>query len=101
MIISNNQIRSLIAQYTDQGKKEITSPKNEANKGLKEEAYQISVSNDAQAYLTAKKAISVLPDIREDRLANIRKMVQAGTYEVNDEEVAEKMIGRSLVDKLI
>ncbi|MBU7006417.1 flagellar biosynthesis anti-sigma factor FlgM [Phosphitispora fastidiosa] len=100
MIISNSQIRSLIAMYANQDKKEAQSP----GKGLKkfnEEAYQISVSSDAQAYMTAKEAISTLPEIREDRLANIRKLVQSGTYEVTDEEVAEKMIGRTLVDKLV
>ncbi len=100
MIISNSQIRSLIAMYANQDKKEVQSPE----KGIKkfnEEAYQISVSHDAQAYMTAKKAISTLPDVREDRLANIKKQVQSGTYEVTDEEVAEKMIGRSLVDKLV
>jgi len=100
MIISNNQIRSLIAMYANQDKKEAQSP----GKGLKkfnEEAYQISVSSDAQAYMTAKEVISTLPEIREDRLANIRKQVQSGTYEVTDEEVAEKMIGRTLVDKLV
>ncbi|WP_418791026.1 flagellar biosynthesis anti-sigma factor FlgM [Phosphitispora sp. TUW77] len=100
MIISNNQIRSLIAMYANQDKKDAQISVKGQNK-FNEEAYKNSVSSNAKSYLTAKEVISTLPEVREDRLANIRKQVQSGTYEVTDEEVAEKMIGRTLVDKLV
>ena len=90
MIISNNQIQSLLAQYLKQDTKKVGPEKKEK-----------SVTEDVRAYSAAKEMIRELPDIREDRLANIQKHVKSGTYEITDEEVAEKMIGRSLVDKLV
>lgn len=100
MIISNNQIQSLIAQYLNQdGKSPLTQ--KDGIKKTTEEVRQRAVSQDALALSAAKEAIRELPDIREDRLAVIQQKVKSGTYVVNDEEVAEKMIGRSLVDKLV
>ncbi len=101
MIISNNQIQRLLALYLRQDAKSSPVQKEEGAKVFQEEAYKLSVNRDVEAYYAARQAIRDLPDIREDRLAKIEKQVKSGTYEVKDEEVAEKMIGRSLVDKLV
>lgn len=99
MIISNNQIRNLLVQYSKQNTKVTPKNQEEIQKAMQRD--KIIVSHDAQAFLIAKEAIKNIPDIREDKLAEIEKRVQAGTYAVSDEEIAEKMIGRSLVDKLV
>ncbi|MDT3699090.1 MAG: flagellar biosynthesis anti-sigma factor FlgM [Thermincola sp.] len=101
MIISNNQIQTLLAQYLKQENK-VSSLKNgdTANKSAGDKITK-SVSADVRAYSAAKEVIRELPDIRADRLADIQKRVNSGTYGITDEEVAEKMIGRSLVDKLV
>lgn len=101
MIISNNQIRNLLNQYLKQDAAFSPNRKEEVSKLFKEEVYNFTVSQDAKAYSMVKQAIKDLPDIREDRLAKIQKQVKTGTYEVTNEEVAEKMIGRSLVDELV
>jgi len=101
MIISNSQIEKLLALYLKQDNKFSPTQKEERVKAWQEEAYKIAVSRDAEAYSAAKQAIRELPDVREEILAKIQKQVKSGTYEVNDEKVAEKMIGRSLVDKLV
>ncbi|PKM82411.1 MAG: hypothetical protein CVU89_05250 [Firmicutes bacterium HGW-Firmicutes-14] len=101
MIISNNQIRSLLALYSQQEAKSPQASKKELSKIFNEELYKNAVSQDAEAYTNAREVIRGLPEIREDRLASIEQKVKSGTYEITDEEVAEKMIGRSLVDKLV
>lgn len=100
MIISNNQVQSLLAQYLKQDAK-ANPAKKEAPAKAGQENKEKSVTEDVRAYSAAKEMIRELPDIREDRLADIQKHVKLGTYEITDEEVAEKMIGRSLVDKLV
>lgn len=101
MIISNNQIRSLLALYKQQEKDVSTDKKEEMPKKFHKEAYNSAIEKDARVFSAAKEAINELPDLRMERLARIEKQVKTGTYEVTEEEVAEKMIGRSLVDKLI
>lgn len=100
MIISNSQIQGLLAQYSKQNVK--VSNKNQDIKPItRKNVDQVNVSNNAQAYMVARQAIKNVPDIREERLADIEQRVKSGTYEVKDEDIAEKMIGRTLVDKLV
>lgn len=101
MIISSSQIHSLVAHYSKLNQK--TADKNkEELKGVQQKGLdKISVSNDAQAYLVARQAIKNVPDLREEKLAELEQRVKSGTYEVKDEDVAEKMLGRTLVDKLV
>jgi len=101
MIISNSQIKSLLSLYARRDSEISRAPRKEAEKVLTGDAYKVAISADVQAYTAVRDAIMNLPDIREDRLIQIEKMVKSGTYEVNDEEVAEKMLGRTLVDKLV
>ncbi len=101
MIISSNQIQSLVAQYTKLNQKTNDKSKEEF-KGVQQKSLdKISVSNDAQAYLVARQAIKNVPDVREEKLAELQQRVKSGTYEVKDEDIAEKMLGRTLVDKLV
>lgn len=100
MIISNSQIQGLLTQYSKQNVK--VSNKNQDIKPIFQKSVdQVNVSNNAQAYTVARQAIKNVPDIREERLSEIEQRVKSGTYEVKDEDIAEKMIGRILVDKLV
>ena len=40
----------------------------------------------------AKKALSETSDIREERVAAIKKQMEEGTYKVSAEDVAEKIL---------
>lgn len=101
MMISNSQIQALIAQYNKQDLKTANKNKTEASTIMRKNTDNIDVSNDAKAFLVAKQAIKNIPDVRDDRIAEIVQRVKTGTYEVKDEDVAEKIIGRSLVDELV
>lgn len=102
MIISNNQILNLIQQYRKQDKV-YQANKEEAGTNLRAavQADEAKISEDTKAFQMAKELIRDLPEVREDRLANVQRLVNKGTYEISDDEIAEKMIGRTLVDKLV
>jgi len=101
MIISNSQIRNLLTNYLKQGEKASESQSGVEQKDLKEQVVKADIIQNPKVYSAAKDVIKELPDIRQDRTDKIEKQVKTGTYEVTDEEVAEKMIGRSLVDKMV
>lgn len=99
MIISSSQIQSLIAQYSKPNQK--IANKNEVKNVQQKNLDKLNVSNDAQAYLIARQAINNVPDVREQKVAELENRVKSGTYEIKDEDIAEKMLGRTLVDKLV
>lgn len=100
MKISSTQVQSLIKDY-DKNQKN-ADQKNVNAKEMAADIKNIDQVNDTgKAYHIAKKIINDAPEIREDRLADVQKALKTGTYSVSDEEIAEKMISRSLVDKLV
>lgn len=46
------------------------------------------------------EAISRATDVREDVVASLRERIEAGTYSVSGEQIAEMMIRRMLADRV-
>lgn len=55
---------------------------------------EVEISSFGRAYQTARQAVSSEPDIREEKVADIKARIQNGTYEVSGEKFAEKILGR-------
>jgi negative regulator of flagellin synthesis FlgM len=53
---------------------------------------RISLSNGAREIAELKKMIDQLPEIREDKVAAIKKAIESGTYNVDSMKVAEKIL---------
>ena len=55
---------------------------------------EVQISTFGKAYQVAKQAVGAAPDIREDRVAQIKAQIDNGTYEVSGEKFAEKIISK-------
>ena len=53
---------------------------------------QVSISQAGRDYQIAKKAVSEASDIREDKVAQLKSMVDAGTYSVEPGDFASKLL---------
>lgn len=53
---------------------------------------KVEISAFGKIYQTAKKAVSDVPNIREDKVADIKKRIDNGTYDVSAESFAEKLL---------
>jgi len=53
---------------------------------------KFEISQTAKFYQVAKQAVSVAPDIREDKVADIKAKMSSGTYTVKPEDFADKVI---------
>lgn len=51
------------------------------------------ISDRAKEFAKAHAVASAAPDVREDRIAELKKRIASGEYKVDSEKVAEKMIG--------
>jgi negative regulator of flagellin synthesis FlgM len=62
---------------------------------------RVVLSPEARQIQRAREQVDLLPDIREEKVAEIRARIEAGEYQVDGEKVASKMIETSLLNELI
>lgn len=98
MIISRTQVQNLLKVYQNDIKN-INKVKDvkPASPGTD----SLALSKDSKIKQKALQAARQAPDIRTERVEELKEQISAGTYEVNNEEVAEKMIARAIVDHLV
>ena len=53
---------------------------------------QVSISQAGRDYQVAKNAVSEASDIREDKVAQLKSMIDAGTYSVEAGDFASKLL---------
>ncbi|MGB9791650.1 MAG: flagellar biosynthesis anti-sigma factor FlgM [Thermacetogeniaceae bacterium] len=102
MIISNQEIQMVLRQYGVQKTKNIEEKRQaESTKAAQKGTDKAEFSGDAALLQKAREIAKELPDVREDRVRKIKAAIERGEYKVSAEDVAEKMLGRWLVDDLI
>ncbi len=61
------------------------------------QADKVELSPQAKELQEAKHQLEQVPDIRTDKVESLQQAIKDGTYEVNGEKVALKMIRQSLL----
>jgi negative regulator of flagellin synthesis FlgM len=59
---------------------------------------KVNLSTTAKDVQNLSSAISKLPDVREEKVQALKDQIEKGTYKVDAEKTAEKMVGESLLD---
>jgi negative regulator of flagellin synthesis FlgM len=54
----------------------------------------VSISASGRDYQVARSAVLSAPDIRGDRVAELKAKIQAGNYQVSPDSFAEKLIAK-------
>ncbi|MBM7866663.1 flagellar biosynthesis anti-sigma factor FlgM [Heliobacterium gestii] len=98
MIISSNQIQHALQVY---GAKRVDKSKNvqETENGQGWRRDSLNVSDEARLLQASLKAMREAPEVRADRVASLSEALRSGAYHVTGEQIAEKMLGRSLADQ--
>ena len=82
-----------IEAYTQVQQLYQTKKVNQARKsGSVSHADQLQISNLGKDFQTARAAVAGSPDIREELTAPIKAKIQSGTYSVDNESFAEKLL---------
>ena len=58
----------------------------------------VNLSATAQDIQKLQNAVSQLPEVRTERVQDLQRQVDEGTYQVDSDQVAQKMAGESLLD---
>ena len=53
---------------------------------------QVSISQAGRDYQVAKNAVSEASDIREDKVAQLKNMVESGQYQVSGDDFASRLL---------
>lgn len=53
---------------------------------------EVEISEQAQLMRQAAEAVHALPDVRQDRVAELKERIKAGTYKVDSQSVADKLV---------
>jgi negative regulator of flagellin synthesis FlgM len=98
MIISGTQVQNLLKIYGNEGANKVDKKQFGKIAGKNDE---LAISNESRIKQRAMQAVKQAEDIRLDKVNQLQEEISSGTYAVTDDEVAEKMIARAIVDQLI
>jgi negative regulator of flagellin synthesis FlgM len=91
-------IEAYVNQVQDKDKVDATSEQPEKQQT---KADTVVLSDTAKKVQEAQKQIETIPDVREDKVAQLKEQVENGTYEMDEEKIAGKIIKDSLLNDLI
>lgn len=91
-------IEAYVNQVQDKDKAEPTAEPPEKQPA---KADTVVLSDTAKQLQEAQKKMEAIPDVREDKVAQIKEQIENGTYEINEEKIADKMLKDSLLNDLI
>ncbi|MGB3367551.1 MAG: flagellar biosynthesis anti-sigma factor FlgM [Acidaminobacteraceae bacterium] len=87
MKIGNNiNVQNVMKSYN----KTITNVKKTDKVGLSPD--KIEISDAAKEYQLAMQAFNKLPEVREDRVNDIKGQIKDGSYKPSSEDIAKKLL---------
>ena len=91
-------IEAYVNQVQDKDKVDATSEQPEKQQT---KADTVVLSDMAKKVQEAQKQLKAMPDVREDKVAQLKEQIENGTYEINEEKIADKMLKDSLLNDLL
>ena len=86
-IYNNGNIHKMLKTYTNNG-----SRVNDVSKvqGLKKD--KIEISETARDFQVAKNAINKLPDVRQNKIEEMKEAIASGNYAPSAEEIVNQIV---------
>jgi len=101
MEINGNQSIGIDAYLNQvQDKNNVGTPDNKPEKTAVK-ADTVVISDAAKRVQEARRQLDDIPDVREDKVSQLRSQIQNGTYEINADKIAGKMIKEGLLNDAV
>jgi negative regulator of flagellin synthesis FlgM len=71
-----------------------SKPRKTTKSGSTATTDQYKVSSKGQDYQIAKNALSSVPDVREDKVAQYKEALASGSYNVSSQEIADSLVSK-------
>lgn len=90
-------IDAYVNNINDKQKAENTSDKAEKNVAQTD---TVNISDAAKEIQEVRKELDNIPEVRAEKVEQLKNQIENGTYEIKSEEIAEKMLKDSLLNDL-
>ena len=87
------QVDAYVNQVHDKNK---AGPAEEKAENTAAKTDTVVISDAAKRIQEARAQLDEIPDVRENKVAELRDKIQNGTYEINAEKTAEKLLKEHL-----
>ena len=91
-------IEAYVSQVQVKPKTEELSEKDPRQQAIKSDT--VVISETAKRIQAAQSQLETIPDVRSEMVADIKRRIEDGTYEIKPDKIAEKMIRESLLNDL-
>ena len=91
-------IEAYVNQVQNKDKVDATSEQPEKQQT---KADTVVLSDTAKKVQEAQKQLETIPDVREDKVAQLKEQIENKTYDMDEEKIAGKMIKDALLNDLI
>jgi len=92
LVVSKNNVQRLeVSQQSERTQK---------SSGEQSDSDRLELSAQSREISHLNELIRSTPDIREEKVEQIRRELESGTYNVKAEKIAEKIIGGNLLDEI-
>ncbi|MBO8142878.1 MAG: flagellar biosynthesis anti-sigma factor FlgM [Firmicutes bacterium] len=98
MMVSDKQVHQVARLFAAQMHNRAAGTPSPSGPGMRPD--RVELSQESREVQAARQAIARTPDVREETVARIKAALETGTYRVSGLQVAQKMLGRTLVDRL-
>jgi len=89
----NNFVQDLQDKSTGESKKD---KKNQ----IFSNDVKVELSSQSQEMMKAKNRMTSIPDVRTEKINQLKDQIISGTYKVDGDQIALKMIKESILDEL-
>ena len=87
------QVAAYVNQFHDKNK---AGPAGEKAENTAAKTDTVVISDAAKRIQEARAQLDEIPDVREDKVTELRNQIQNGTYQINAEKTAEKLLKEHL-----
>ena len=85
-------------QYVNQANPPEKQPASQEVKNKDSLVDTVELSAQSKEMKKINDVLEMIPDVRAERVAELKKLVEEGRYQVDNEGLAEKMMKESIID---
>ena len=89
------QIDAYVNQVQEKNK---VDPSNNKADNAAVKTDTVVISDAAKRIQEIRSQLDEVPDVREEKVAQLRQQIEDGTYEIKPDKIAEKMISEGLIN---
>lgn len=90
MIISGKQVQDALKVYADQNQKAKPAARSQQTVSKRDE---VVLSPKAQEFSQLLQKLKAMPEVREEKVAELGRRIESGEYSVYSRDIAEKILG--------